>query len=103
MIVQPLAIVSSHFDSMAKGDLARPVAVYGRNEISAIFASLKAMQGSLRETVSNVRRGSYAMHTDPEIAAGNNDLIPHRTAGGIAGADGGQHGGADRDGKPERR
>lgn len=45
MIVQPLAIVSSHFDSMAKGDLARPVAVYGRNEISAIFASLKAMQG----------------------------------------------------------
>jgi Methyl-accepting chemotaxis protein len=75
MIVQPLAIVSSHFDSMAKGDLARPVAVYGRNEISAIFASLKAMQGSLRETVSNVRQGSYAMHTGiSEIAAGNNDL-----------------------------
>lgn len=56
MIVQPLAIVSSHFDSIAKGDPARPVAVYGRNEISAIFASLKAMQSSLRETVSNVRR-----------------------------------------------
>ena len=75
MIVQPLAIVSSHFDSMAKGDLARPVAVYGRNEISAIFASLKAMQSSLRETVSNVRQGSYAMHTGiSEIAAGNNDL-----------------------------
>ncbi|MED5668475.1 Tar ligand binding domain-containing protein, partial [Enterobacter hormaechei] len=75
MIVQPLAIVSSHFDSIAKGDLARPVAVYGRNEISAIFASLKAMQGSLRETVSNVRQGSYAMHTGiSEIAAGNNDL-----------------------------
>ncbi len=77
MIVQPLAIVSSHFDSIAKGDLARPVAVYGRNEISAIFASLKAMQSSLRETVSNVRQGSYAMHTGiSEIAAGNNDLHP---------------------------
>ena len=75
MIVQPLAVVSSHFDSIAKGDLARPVAVYGRNEISAIFASLKAMQSSLRETVSNVRQGSYAMHTGiSEIAAGNNDL-----------------------------
>ena len=75
MIVQPLAIVSSHFDSIAKGDLARPVAVYGRNEISAIFASLKEMQSSLRETVSNVRQGSYAMHTGiSEIAAGNNDL-----------------------------
>ncbi len=75
MIVQPLAIISSHFDSIAKGDLARPVAVYGRNEISAIFASLKAMQGALRETVTDVRQGSYAMHTGiSEIAAGNNDL-----------------------------
>ncbi|XGI80882.1 methyl-accepting chemotaxis protein IV [Enterobacter hormaechei] len=75
MIVQPLAIISSHFDSIAKGDLARPVAVFGRNEISAIFASLKAMQGSLRETVSDVWQGSYAMHTGiSEIAAGNNDL-----------------------------
>lgn len=31
MIVQPLAIVGSHFDSIAAGNLARPVAVYGRN------------------------------------------------------------------------
>jgi hypothetical protein len=80
------------------------VAVFGKNEISAIFASLKAMQGSLRETVTDVRQGSYAMHTGiSEIAAGNNDLFPHRAAGGLAGADGGQHGAADRDGKPERR
>lgn len=55
MIVRPLAIIRSHFDSIAQGDLARPVAVYGRNEISAIFASLKAMQGSLRKTVTEVR------------------------------------------------
>ncbi|MGO3909325.1 methyl-accepting chemotaxis protein IV [Huaxiibacter chinensis] len=75
MIVLPLAIISSHFESIAKGDLARPVAVYGRNEISAIFASLKAMQTSLRQTVTEVRQGSYAMHTGiSEIAAGNNDL-----------------------------
>ena len=75
MIVRPLAIIRSHFDSIAQGDLARPVAVYGRNEISAIFASLKAMQGSLRKTVTEVREGSYAMHTGiAEIAAGNNDL-----------------------------
>lgn len=44
MIVQPLAIIGSHFDSIAAGNLARPVAVYGRNEISAIFASLQKMQ-----------------------------------------------------------
>ena len=63
MIVQPLAIIGSHFDSIAAGNLARPIAVYGRNEISAIFASLKAMQQALRETVSEVRQGSSAMHT----------------------------------------
>ncbi|MEZ2600843.1 methyl-accepting chemotaxis protein [Kluyvera intermedia] len=75
MVVQPLAIISSHFESIAKGNLARPIAVYGKNEISAIFAGLKAMQKSLRETVGHVRQGSYAMHTGiSEIAAGNNDL-----------------------------
>lgn len=75
MIVQPLAIVGDHFDSIAEGNLARPVVVYGKNEISAIFASLKKMQGALRATVSDVRQGSYAMHTGiAEIAEGNNDL-----------------------------
>ncbi|AGN84613.1 MULTISPECIES: methyl-accepting chemotaxis protein IV [Enterobacteriaceae] len=75
MIVQPLAVVSSHFDSIAEGNLARPIAVEGRNEISAIFTSLKKMQTALRTTVSDVRQGSYAMHTGiSEIAAGNNDL-----------------------------
>ncbi|MGL5698676.1 MAG: Tar ligand binding domain-containing protein, partial [Kluyvera sp.] len=63
MIVKPLAIISHHFDSIAHGNLARPIAVYGKNEISAIFAGLQTMQKSLRETVGQVRQGSYAMHT----------------------------------------
>ena len=75
MIVQPLAIISDHFESIAKGNLARPIAVFGKNEISAIFAGLKGMQTALRDTVSQVRQGSHAMHTGiSEIAAGNNDL-----------------------------
>ncbi|MDZ3934735.1 HAMP domain-containing protein [Escherichia marmotae] len=52
----PVAIVGSHFDSIAAGNLARPIAVYGRNEITAIFASLKTMQQALRGTVSDVRK-----------------------------------------------
>ena len=69
MIVQPLAIIGSHFDSIAAGNLARPIAVYGRNEITAIFASLKTMQ------VSDVRKGTQEMHIGiAEIVAGNNDL-----------------------------
>ncbi|EOS9301264.1 methyl-accepting chemotaxis protein IV [Escherichia coli] len=72
---QPLAIIGSHFDSIAAGNLARPIAVYGRNEITAIFASLKTMQQALRGTVSDVRKGSQEMHIGiAEIVAGNNDL-----------------------------
>lgn len=41
MIVQPLAIVSSHFDSISEGNLARPIAVVGKNEISAILPASK--------------------------------------------------------------
>ena len=75
MIVPPLAIIGSHFDSIAAGNLARPIAVYGRNEITAIFASLKTMQQALRGTVSDVRKGSQEMHIGiAEIVAGNNDL-----------------------------
>ena len=75
MIVQPLAIIGSHFDSIAAGNLARPIAVYGRNEITAIFASLKTMQQALRGTVSDVRKGSQEMHIGiAEIVAGINDL-----------------------------
>jgi methyl-accepting chemotaxis protein-4 (peptide sensor receptor) len=76
------------------------VAVFGKNEISAIFASLKAMQGSLRETV--IRRASGQLchaHRDLRDCGGQQrSLVPHRAAGGLAGADGGQHGAADRDG-----
>jgi methyl-accepting chemotaxis protein-4 (peptide sensor receptor) len=75
------------------------VAVFGKNEISAIFASLKAMQGSLRETVTDVRQGSYAMHTGiSEIAAGNNDLSPAPSSRRPRWRNGGQHGATDRDG-----
>ncbi|HCU5611959.1 TPA: methyl-accepting chemotaxis protein IV [Escherichia coli] len=74
-MIEPLAIIGSHFDSIAAGNLARPIAVYGRNEITAIFASLKTMQQALRGTVSDVRKGSQEMHIGiAEIVAGNNDL-----------------------------
>lgn len=104
MIVQPLAIIGSHFDSIAAGNLARPIAVYGRNEITAIFASLKTMQQALRGTVSDVRKGSREMHIGiAEIVAGNNDLKSYRTAGGIAGTNGRQYGAINRHGRAKRR
>ncbi len=75
LVVTPLAIVRSHFDSIAEGNLARTIEVYGRNEISLIFETLKSMQTRLRDTLGQVRQGSHEMHTGiGEIAAGNNDL-----------------------------
>ncbi|MTD86098.1 HAMP domain-containing protein, partial [Escherichia coli] len=50
VIVQPLGIVGSLFDSVAAGNQARPIAVTGRNEVTGIFASLKTMQQALHGT-----------------------------------------------------
>lgn len=75
MLVRPLTVIRGHFESIAAGQLARPISVEGRNEISEIFSGLKEMQTSLRDTVSQVRNGSLAMHHGiGEIAEGNNDL-----------------------------
>ncbi|NHR26686.1 methyl-accepting chemotaxis protein II [Escherichia coli] len=69
--------IASASDEQSRGidQVALAVAVYGRNEITAIFASLKTMQQALRGTVSDVRKGSQEMHIGiAEIVAGNNDL-----------------------------
>ena len=74
-LVAPLVRLSDHFDSIAAGNLARPIAVSGGNEITALFAGLKKMQEALRDTVSEVRASSRAMHAGiAGISAGNNDL-----------------------------
>ncbi|MFP1527448.1 hypothetical protein ACLB1R_06800 [Escherichia coli] len=51
----------------------RRIPVYGRNEITAIFASLKTMQQALRGTVSDVRKGSHEMSRNSRDCR-NNDL-----------------------------
>ncbi|MEX3238650.1 methyl-accepting chemotaxis protein [Serratia quinivorans] len=75
MLVRPLNIMRSHFDRIAAGDLATPIQVYGRNEISQLFASLQRMQQSLIGTVGAVRDGAESILIGlQEISEGNNDL-----------------------------
>ncbi|WP_017893237.1 methyl-accepting chemotaxis protein [Serratia sp. S4] len=75
MLVRPLNIMRSHFDRIATGDLATPIQVYGRNEISQLFASLQRMQQSLIGTVGAVRDGAESILIGlQEISEGNNDL-----------------------------
>ncbi len=75
MLVRPLNIMRSHFDRIAAGDLATPIQVYGRNEISQLFDSLQRMQQSLIGTVGAVRDGAESILIGlQEISEGNNDL-----------------------------
>ncbi|CAI0749105.1 methyl-accepting chemotaxis protein [Serratia entomophila] len=75
MLVQPLNIMRNHFDRIAAGDLAAPIQLYGRNEISQLFASLQRMQQSLIGTVGAVRDGAESILIGlQEISEGNNDL-----------------------------
>ncbi|MEG7406059.1 methyl-accepting chemotaxis protein [Serratia marcescens] len=75
MLVQPLNQIRSHFERIAAGDLATPIQVYGRNEISMLFASLQRTQQSLIGTVGAVRDGAESILIGlQEISEGNNDL-----------------------------
>ncbi|PIJ47279.1 methyl-accepting chemotaxis protein [Serratia sp. OPWLW2] len=75
MLIQPLNQIRSHFERIAAGDLATPIQVYGRNEISLLFASLQRTQQSLIGTVGAVRDGAESILIGlQEIAEGNNDL-----------------------------
>ncbi|MEZ3498941.1 methyl-accepting chemotaxis protein [Pantoea sp. KPR_PJ] len=75
VLIQPLHQLLMHIRTIAAGDLTRPIAVEGRNEMSQLAQGLEEMQQALVRTVSNVRDGSDAILSGAsEIAAGNNDL-----------------------------
>ena len=74
MIVQPLAIIGSHFDSIAAGNLARPIAVYGRNGDHRHFCQSEDHATGFAWTVSDVRKGAGDAHWYRGRFAGNNDL-----------------------------
>ncbi|MCZ7835416.1 methyl-accepting chemotaxis protein II [Atlantibacter hermannii] len=74
-LLNPLSQVISHIRKIASGDLTPQLVIAGRNEITALAASVQHMQQELIDTVTSVREGSDAIYTGTsEIAAGNNDL-----------------------------
>ena len=75
ILLNPLANVIRHIRDIASGDLTQTLVIEGKNEITELADSVEHMQRSLIDTVTNVRRGSDAIHSGTsEIAAGNNDL-----------------------------
>lgn len=74
-ILAPLRLVRQHFDSIAEGDLTRPVEDMGKNEIGYLFMALEAMQVQLRNIVAQVRDSGFVINDGArEIARGNVDL-----------------------------
>ena len=61
--------------TIARGDLSRPVAAQGRDEAADVLHALAAMRGQLIATVRQIRGGSeHVASASSQIAMGNHDL-----------------------------
>jgi methyl-accepting chemotaxis protein len=54
MLIQPLELAGEHFQQMAQGDLSRQIRVESSNEIGVLFAGLKHLQQSQKDTISQI-------------------------------------------------
>ncbi|QIJ01379.1 methyl-accepting chemotaxis protein [Stutzerimonas balearica] len=65
-IVQPLSQAVEVAESVAAGDLRRPIEIDGKDEPARLLAALKSMQGSLRETVQRIADSSNQLASAAE-------------------------------------
>ncbi len=65
-IVQPLAEAVEVAESVAAGDLRRPIETLGNDEPARLLAALKRMQGSLRGTVQRIADSSNQLASAAE-------------------------------------
>ena len=74
-ITRPIDQAVKVAEAVAKGDLAVPIDVKGRDEIALLLSALQRMRDSLARIVGDVRRSSENIATgSAEIASGNLDL-----------------------------
>ena len=74
-ITQSLAQAMRTSEAIAGGDLSLTIQSGGKDEISVLLVSMRAMQDSLVRVVTSVRRGAEGVSSaSSEIAAGNHDL-----------------------------
>ena len=74
-VIGPVNEAVSLAHSIAEGDLTRPIAIKGTDELGHLLGNLEMMQAKLAAVVSQVRQGSEGVATaSSEIAQGNHDL-----------------------------
>lgn len=75
LLILPMNHFQESIQSIAKGNLIRPINVTGSYEIKKLSETLRYMQNELSGTVGDVRDGANAIYRGAgEISAGNNDL-----------------------------
>ncbi len=66
--------------SVARGDLSRPIMASGRDEVAQVLQALAAMRAQLAQVVKGIRCGSESVaNAAVQIAAGNQDLAARTT------------------------
>jgi methyl-accepting chemotaxis protein len=74
-ICRPLDEAQQLARAISEGNLSMPVDTNGRDEVTALLRALLQMQGSLVNTVTQVRSATDSINTaSAEIASGNHDL-----------------------------
>ena len=78
-ITSPIGYAAQVAESIADGDLSRPIHVEGQDESAMLLQTLTRMQDSLRSVVGQVHESSVSIrNASAEVATGNVDLS-HRT------------------------
>ncbi|PIF49459.1 methyl-accepting chemotaxis protein [Pseudomonas sp. 29] len=62
-IVRPLSSAVSAAESVAQGDLTRPIETHGNDEVSRLLKALAAMQQNLRETLQGISGSATQLAT----------------------------------------
>lgn len=78
-MLTPLADARQVFDGMADGDLTRPIAARGRNEIGLLFSAMRRMQSGLVTAVGGVRGGVEHIHDGVRSIAGTSAEVSQRS------------------------
>jgi methyl-accepting chemotaxis protein len=74
-ITRPIGYARTVAQSIAAGDLTRPIRVEGRDEASQLLQALQQMQQWLQQVVGDVRQSSANIEiASREVASGNTDL-----------------------------
>ena len=77
-VLRPLLRAGAHFQSIADGNLTKPIDIQSHNEIGQLFLGLQRMQASLAKTVAALRQSVQQIGRGTREIADGNELLSSR-------------------------